>query len=102
MVLMAYYQYEGGNCANCHRYLGTIETAGGRYRIYCSPACRQAAYRKRKAKKRNSGMSRNSVERSLDQTLHLMRCRCGRGLWTTYGNTQIGNIRCTLCGSEFE
>lgn len=99
---MAYYQYVAGSCPGCGKYLGLLEAQGGRHREYCSDACKQAAYRERKAENRNSGSLRKSIERDLDQTLHLMRCDCGRGVWTTYGNTQIGNIHCTLCGSTFE
>ena len=101
MVRMAYYVYEAGNCPGCGAFLGTLEAQGGRRRTYCKDACKQAAYRKRKAENRNSGVLRNAIERELDQTLHLMTCDCGRGLWTTHGNTQIGQIRCSLCNTQF-
>lgn len=99
---MTYYQYEAGNCRGCGDPLGAIETRGGRHRQYCSDACKQAAYRKREQDKRNTRPLRNTIERELDQTLQLMTCNCGRGLWTVHGNVQIGHIYCTLCNSLFE
>ncbi len=49
---MAYKQYNGLPCANCGADQGLLDTYG-RERLYCSPACKQEAYRKRKAAKRN-------------------------------------------------
>lgn len=102
---MSYYVYEAGHCQFCGKPLGTIETEGGRHREYCNSRCRQAAYRQRQ--KRNNkllrkGQPKEAIERDLAQTLHLMSCDCGRGIWTVYGNVQIGNLLCGLCGTEFK
>jgi len=56
---MAYKQYNAGACANCGADQGLLETSG-RERRYCSPACKQEAYRKRTAAKRNTATLRNS------------------------------------------
>ena len=97
-----YRAYYPGGCQHCGRDLGLVEQEGGRDRCYCSPACRQAAYRARKAEKRNGGVLQKEVERSIDLKLHPMKCGCKRTIWTVYGNITIGGLRCELCGTEFK
>lgn len=74
--------------------------------VYCSDVCKQRTYRRRKAIKRNepddANLTRQKIERELDQALHLLSCACGRGIWTVRGNVQIGGLRCDLCGGEFK
>lgn len=75
--------------------------------VYCKDACKQKAYRQRRAKRngdavtKQRGRDKQQIERELDQTLHLLSCSCGRGIWTVRGNVQIGGLRCDLCDSEF-
>jgi len=74
--------------------------------VYCSGACKQRAYRERRNVTDDTtasvtNLTRREIERELDQTLHLLICSCGRGIWTVRGNVQIGGLRCDLCGSEF-
>ena len=74
--------------------------------VYCSDACKQRAYRERKnvtsdEDKAVTNLSKPRIERALDQALHLLRCGCGRGIWTVRGNVQIGGLRCDLCGDVF-
>lgn len=77
---------------------------------YCSNACKQKAYRRRAAAAQNvtdfdlasvTNRGQREIERALDMSLHLMRCSCGRGIWTTRGNVQIGGLRCDRCNTEF-
>lgn len=65
------------HCPVCGQILNLIprQHKGGRPRIYCKDACKQRAYRLRKAKQK--------LER---QTLdHLPRCSCGMGSATMPG-----------------
>jgi len=85
--------------------------------VYCSDACRQRAYRRRKRQEAEAeqeaenvtpgelagvtNRTRQEIERQLDMALHLMGCGCPRYIWATRGNVEIGGIRCDRCGEEF-
>lgn len=81
--------------------------------VYCSPACKQRAYRRRakvRAQSENvtpddfagvTNCTQREIEKSLGMTLYLLQCSCPRGIWSTRGNIQIGGLRCDRCGDEF-
>ena len=56
---MAYRMYNALDCEYCHKAQGLID-GSGRERRYCSPKCRQAAYRQRQQQKRNTQMLFNA------------------------------------------
>jgi hypothetical protein len=77
---------------------------------YCSDACKQKAYRRRHRAEpvtgnengRVTGLTRPQIEREIDMALHLLKCDCGRSIWTVLGNVQIGGLACRLCDGEFK
>lgn len=69
-----------GRCACCHGVI--VQPARGRRRRYCGPACRQKAYRRRRAVKaavmRNAGLSDYVALRWADYRKPLHPERAGR------------------------
>lgn len=98
-------------CAHCGKVM-EIVTRTNKPR-YCSNACRQAAYRERRAAARKrdfesvSGARVSDVTYSLDAAqravgkLVLMACSCPRWIWSTAGNVATGRIKCGYCNSDF-
>lgn len=58
---MAYRMYNALPCAYCGKDQGLID-GSGRERVYCSPACKQRAYRERKAKTTRAALRNDQLE----------------------------------------
>jgi endogenous inhibitor of DNA gyrase (YacG/DUF329 family) len=69
---MTYYAYQAGDCEQCGKEIGLIETDGGRQRQYCSDRCKMIAYRTRhKQEYRNKCLLRNTELRDYWQEHHV-------------------------------